>query len=156
MYVTQSGKSDLGRLYRINFFTDNAGDNDPIVAISQYFQEPITSYEAQGKAGQFITIDMINTQGRGGPIDVYVDGVLALANIRPTAGMGKPASNVASDELFIGDCCGVSGAGTLDVDFVEFYDGVGGLPGPIPNPEPASAWLLIAGGLIHWLLRRRR
>jgi hypothetical protein len=157
IYISQGGREDLGRLYRLNFFTDGTGDNDPIVALSQYFFEPITSYEVPGKAGQFFTVDMINSQGRGGAVDVYVDGVLAIANNRPTAGFGRPPG---TDEFFIGDCCGISGTGYLSIDYVELYDGLGGLPGPFTSasaiPEPSSFCVLVSSGLICALRRPRK
>ena len=99
-----------------------------------------------------MTSDMINTQGRGGAVDIYVDGVLAIENNRPTAGLGEPPGTNA-DLFFVGDCCGISGPGTLDIDYVELYDGVGGLPGPFPNPEP-SGCLLALVGIVVLVLRR--
>jgi hypothetical protein len=153
IYIAQGGRDDLGRLYRLNFYTDGTGDNDPIVNLSQYFFEPITSYEVNGKAGQFFTVDMINTQGRGGAVDVYVDGLLVIANNRPTAGLGLTPG---SDTFFVGDCCNISGLGHLSIDYVELYDGVGGLPGPISNPEPVSAFLGILGGAIVGVSRQRK
>jgi hypothetical protein len=153
IFISQGGRDDLGRLYRLNFYTDGTGDNDPVVNLSQYFFDPITSYEVNGKAGQFFTVDMINRQGRGGAVDIYVDGVLAIANNRPTAGFGRIPD---TDELFIGDCCYISGPGRLSIDYVELYDGIGGLPGPIANPEPGSACLLALGGLLVGMRRSRK
>jgi hypothetical protein len=153
IYIAQSGREDLGRLYRFQLFTDNTGDHDPILNLSQYFFEPQVNHEIQGKAGQFVTIDMINTQGRGGAVDLYVDGTLAIENNRPTAGLGEPLGTNA-DIFFVGDCCGISGPGTLDIDYVELYDGIGGLPGPFSNPEPSSGLLLFMG--TAYLASRRR
>ena len=151
---------DGGRLYRIGLHTDNEGNNDPIATFSTLNSEggvtsgsAIHSHEVAGKAGQFVTIDMINETG-GGPVDVYVDGIQFVDDVAPSAGWtGAP------NQLFIGDCCGGNGPSDFSYDSIGLYvdrsgSGGEGLPGVVPEPATGLLFVLALCGLAGCLHRR--
>ena len=149
---------DGGRIYRTGVYTDDVGDNDPIATFSNH--SPVNgsahhSLEVDGKAGDFIVIDMINTTG-GGAVDVYADGVKFVDNVTPGGGWTGPPNR-----FFIGDCCGGNGEGNFSYDYIELYtdrsgSGGDGLPGPWAIPEPATVSLLSMALACLALIRRRR
>ena len=151
---------DGGRFYRVGIFTDAQGNNDPIVAFSNLSASgsvtggsAMHSQEVAGKAGQFVTVDVINESG-GGAVDVYVDGVQFVDDVTPSSGWTGPPNR-----FFIGDCCGGNGDSNFSYDFVNLYvdrsaSGGAGLPGPVP--EPATGLMVVFGflGLAGYLRRR--
>lgn len=149
---------DGGRMYRTGVFTDGVGDNDPIATFSDHSPVSGSAYhslEVDGKAGDFIVIDMINTTG-GGAVDVYADGIQFVDNVTPGAGWtGAP------NRFFMGDCCGGNGEGNFSYDYVELHidrsgSGGDGLPGPWVIPEPATVSLLCIALACLAMIRRRR
>jgi len=120
----QFDSPDAFRPYRLNFYTDNSGNNDPIVNLAQSFAAPEVNHEVSGTAGRFFVVDMVNPTGTGA-VDVFVDGT-AVPNM---TGVTPDTFSLSGAQLFIGDCCGGNGVGSMGIDYVQFFDGIGGLPG---------------------------
>ena len=123
MYI-EYDSPDAFKPYRLNFYTDNTGNNDPIVNLAQAFNSAEVNHEVAGAAGNFFIVDMINATGAG-TVDVFVNST-AVPNM---TGADPDTFSLSGARFWVGDCCDGNGTGNMDIDYVQFFDGVGGLPG---------------------------
>ena len=152
--------------YRLNFYTDDDGNPNVRVADTEAKytaagnRDDANNAQLVGRNDQSFTVDLI---GNGdGTVNLYIDGWESqVTNYQTDFDWGG-----SPNQLYIADCCGGGGNGTLTLRGVDLFlgDGDGSIPGPVAQtgsnpfvPEPSTFALMILAlmGFVGMARRRR-